>query len=70
MQSDFTDKRVLVTGGARGIGRGAVEAFLGAGARVAVNGRTADSTAAGLAALGHDERLLVAPGDVATAAGC
>lgn len=70
MQADFTDKCVLVTGGSRGIGRGTVEAFLKAGARVAVNGRTAVTTADGIAALGESERLLAAPGDVATAAGC
>ena len=70
MQIDFTSKRVLVTGGTRGIGRSTVEAFLKAGARVAVNGRTAESTAAGIAALGAGERLLATPGDVATAAGC
>ena len=49
---DFTDKRILVTGGSRGIGRAAVEVFLAGGARVAVNGRSAESTAAGIAALG------------------
>ena len=70
MQFNLTNKRVLVTGGTRGIGRGTVEAFLMAGARTAVNGRTAESTAAGIAALGDSERLLAAPGDVATAAGC
>jgi NAD(P)-dependent dehydrogenase (short-subunit alcohol dehydrogenase family) len=70
MQIDFTDKRILVTGGTRGIGRAAVEAFLAAGARVAVNGRTAESTAAGLATFDETERLVAAPGDVATAAGC
>ena len=64
---------MLVTGGSRGIGWGTVEAFLKAGARVAVNGRTADSTAVGLAAIradGYSERILAAPGDVAMAAAC
>ncbi len=70
MQIDFTDKRVLVTGGTRGIGRRTVELLLDAGARIAVNGRTAESTAVGVAALGVSERLLPVPGDVATVAGC
>jgi len=70
MRIDMTDKRVLVTGGTRGIGRGTVEAFLQAGARIAVNGRSAESTTAGLANLGDNGRLLAAPGDVSTAAGC
>lgn len=70
MQIDFEGKRVLVTGSSRGIGRATAEAFLKEGARVAVNGRTAQSTDAGIAALGGGERLVAAPGDVATVAGC
>ena len=70
MQIDFTNKRVLVTGGSRGIGRGTVEAFLKAGAQVAVNGRTVGSTADGIAALGESKRLLAAPDGVAMAVGC
>ncbi|HXX91804.1 MAG TPA: SDR family oxidoreductase [Acidimicrobiales bacterium] len=52
---DFSDQVVVVTGGARGVGRGIAEAFLAAGAEVVVCGRTtpADSelpTAAGRSA--------------------
>jgi NAD(P)-dependent dehydrogenase (short-subunit alcohol dehydrogenase family) len=70
MQFDFAGKRVLVTGGTRGIGRSAVEAFLDAGARVALNGRTADSTASAVAELGGPERVVAAPGDVSTVSAC
>ena len=65
---DFTGKRVLVTGGTRGIGRAAVEALLAAGARVAVNGHTEESTAKAIALLGI--KAIAAPGDVASAEQC
>jgi len=69
MMKSFEGKRVLVTGGSRGIGRATVQAFRAAGAQVAVNGRTADSTAEGIAAMG-DDGLIAAPGDIGTVAGC
>ena len=65
----FEGKRVLVTGGSRGIGRATVKAFSEAGARVAVNGRTAESTAEGIAAM-RDDGLIAAPGDIGTVTGC
>jgi len=66
----FDGKAVLITGGSRGIGRAAAQAFLDAGARVAINGRSQDSVAQAIAELGGHERLAAAPGDVASAAGC
>ncbi len=66
---NFEGERVLVTGGSRGIGRATVEAFREAGAQVAVNGRTTESTAEGIAAM-DDVDLIAAPGDIGTVAGC
>jgi NAD(P)-dependent dehydrogenase (short-subunit alcohol dehydrogenase family) len=67
---NFNDKRVLVTGGTRGIGRAAVEAYLEAGARVAVNGRTEASVARAMESMGDGQRLVAAAGDLGTVAGC
>jgi NAD(P)-dependent dehydrogenase (short-subunit alcohol dehydrogenase family) len=70
LQFDFADKRVLVTGGTRGIGRATVEAFLGAGARVAVNGASDASVARAIEELGAGESAIAAPGNVASVADC
>lgn len=70
MQFDFTDKRILVTGGTRGIGHATVEAFLNAGARVAVNGRTERSVSTSISKMDEPDRLFAAPGDIGTVAGC
>ena len=67
---DFANKRVLITGSSRGIGRSTAEVLLAAGAMVTINGRTEASTGDGIEALGAGDRLIAAPGDVATVAGC
>jgi len=67
---DFAGKKVLVTGGTRGIGRAAVEAFLRAGARVAVNGSSDESVGRALAALGAGDRAVGAPGSLGLVAEC
>jgi NAD(P)-dependent dehydrogenase (short-subunit alcohol dehydrogenase family) len=66
----FSNMAVLVTGASRGIGRATAQAFLDAGARVAINGRTRVSVTTAIAGLGGGDRLIAAPGDVATVAGC
>jgi NAD(P)-dependent dehydrogenase (short-subunit alcohol dehydrogenase family) len=57
---NLTGKRVLVTGGTRGIGRATVEAFLAAGARVVVTGSSAASVAAALDGPRERERAMAA----------
>ena len=60
----FADKRVIVTGATRGIGYATAQAFIEAGARVAVNGRTEASVSKAIASLGGGSSLVPAPGDV------
>jgi len=67
---DFTEKRVLVTGSSRGIGFAIAEAFIEAGARVAINGRTEQSVGAAIEKLGNSEETIAAPGDIGTVSGC
>lgn len=67
---DFRGKKVLVTGSTKGIGRGVAEAFHDAGAVVAINGRKAEAVQAAIAEMDGGERLVAAPGDLATVAGC
>ncbi len=67
---DFRDKAVLVTGGTRGIGAATVRAFLAAGARVAVNGHTSESTQRAVEQIGAGKEVAAAPGDIGTVAGC
>ncbi|WP_457651669.1 3-oxoacyl-[acyl-carrier-protein] reductase [Rhodocaloribacter sp.] len=70
MQLDLTGKNTLVTGGTRGIGRAVVEAFAGAGARVAFTYRSSTETAEALRAdlEGRGVEVLVFQGDAAEAA--
>ncbi len=67
---DFTDKRVLVTGSSRGIGFDIAKHFIDAGARVAIHGSTEHSVGAAMKKLGDSERMIAAPGDIGTVAGC
>jgi NAD(P)-dependent dehydrogenase (short-subunit alcohol dehydrogenase family) len=66
----FSGKTVLITGATRGIGLATAKAFLESGARVAINGRKRDSVKSVIDSLGVDDKLVAAPGDVATVAGC
>ena len=66
----FNTKRIVITGSSRGIGLACAEEFLRLGAKVAVNGRSDESTDAALRTLGAGSQAVAAAGDVSTQAGC
>lgn len=67
---NFEKKRVLITGGSRGIGLACAQEFLNRGALVAINGRSQKSVGSGSEILGGGKYIVKVIGDVATVAGC
>jgi len=67
---DFSGKSVLITGSSRGIGKATASAFIERGARVAINGRTPESTSAAIDELRAAGQAVAAAGNVRTAGGC
>ncbi len=65
---ELEGRRVLVTGSSRGIGRAIAARCLAEGARVAINGRSAEACAAVAAELGPG--AVAAPGDLCRADTC
>lgn len=66
---DFRGRTALVTGGARGLGYAICNALVSAGARVAVNDRTAEACEVAVDRLGGSPRAVSAAADLATAEG-
>jgi len=61
---DLSGKVAVITGGTRGIGFGIARAFLDAGARVVINGRSEEKGRAAIAELGRPDHTLFVSGDV------
>jgi NAD(P)-dependent dehydrogenase (short-subunit alcohol dehydrogenase family) len=69
---DLARRTALVTGSTQGIGRAIAAMLADAGARVAINGRSAESVASTIASLREEasgRELVAAPGDVTDEAG-
>jgi len=67
---NFSGKKILVTGGTRGIGLAAVQEFIRAGAHVAVNGSGEHSVNSALSELAAGERAVGVPGNLSILANC
>jgi NAD(P)-dependent dehydrogenase (short-subunit alcohol dehydrogenase family) len=67
MNLDLEGRRVLVTGGSKGIGLACAKAFLAEGTRAAIASRSASNLAAARAALGEVTTVAADLGDAAAA---
>lgn len=65
MDLGLTDKRVLITGATRGIGRATAQAFAAEGARVAITYHSSEATAKSLVQEMGEERAFALPYDLA-----
>jgi NAD(P)-dependent dehydrogenase (short-subunit alcohol dehydrogenase family) len=70
MHLSLAGRAALVTGGSKGLGLAAAEAFLAAGGRVAIVARGAEGLAAAADSLAPHGRVTTIAADVATASGC
>ena len=70
MKIDFTGKRVLVTGGTRGIGRSIVDAFVEAGARVALHGSNQQSVEGAAKTIRGSQAVVRVAGELGTTEDC
>lgn len=67
---DFKDKRILVTGGTRGIGEAVVRGFLDAGARVAIHGSSQETVGQAVARHEVGDRAVGVAGDLGKVSEC
>ncbi len=66
--TDLSGKVAAITGGTRGIGRGLAEAFLAAGASVAINGRSPEKGEQALQEMNGGDKVAFFAGDVTSQA--